>query len=217
MLRFGPASGPVVMIAAPLFEEANRTRALLVAICRGLAERGLASALPDLPGTGESLIETRDARLADWREAFAAAADVAGSRVLVLALRGGALIEAEAAAVARCHISPIDGAALVRDLIRTRLAAARESGEAFDPAAIAPPGPPIALAGNTLSRALLAELLAALPTRAERTVRLSSDPLPADLKLNSAPLWRRAEPGQDLGFAHRIADDITEWAATCGS
>lgn len=41
MLRFGPAAGPVVVVALPLFEEANRTRAFAVAILRALAERGV--------------------------------------------------------------------------------------------------------------------------------------------------------------------------------
>ncbi len=57
MLRFGPTNGPVMIVAPPLFEEANRTRAFVVTILRALAERGIASALPDLPGTGESLLD----------------------------------------------------------------------------------------------------------------------------------------------------------------
>src|SRR3954469_12418228 len=63
MLRFGPDTGPVVIAAMPLFEEANRTRAFIVTILRALAAQGIASALPDLPGTGESLIETEHASL----------------------------------------------------------------------------------------------------------------------------------------------------------
>ena len=41
LLHFGPAEGPVVVAVPALFEEANRTRALLVAVLRGLAERGI--------------------------------------------------------------------------------------------------------------------------------------------------------------------------------
>src|SRR3546814_8095624 len=54
MLRFGPDTGPVVVLALPLFEEANRTRAFAVTMLRALAERGVASVLPDLPGQGRS-------------------------------------------------------------------------------------------------------------------------------------------------------------------
>ena len=46
MLRFGPAGGPVVVAALPLFEEANRTRSFVVTILRLLAARGIAGALP---------------------------------------------------------------------------------------------------------------------------------------------------------------------------
>lgn len=219
MLRFGPASGAVALVAAPPFEEANRTRAFLVALCRALGDRGVASALPDLPGTGESLVATETARLADWRAAFAAAGDqLAGNtrRVFVLALRGGALFDTGERKWPRYHISPRDGASLVRDLVRVRLAGARESGERFDATAIARPGAPIELAGNYVSRELLAELQTALSVTGDRIVRLASDPLPADLKLDAAPLWRRAEPGQDLALAARLADDVAAWPPACG-
>ncbi len=74
MLRFGPQEGPVVIVALPLFEEANRTRAFAVTILRLLAERGIGGALPDLPGQGESLMPTHATDLAKLRGAFAAAA-----------------------------------------------------------------------------------------------------------------------------------------------
>ena len=61
----GPASGPTIMILPSLFEEANRMRRILVEVMRGLVASGLASALPDLPGTNESLVATVDARFAD--------------------------------------------------------------------------------------------------------------------------------------------------------
>jgi HAD superfamily hydrolase (TIGR01509 family) len=40
MLRFGPAEGPLVVLAMPLFEEANRTRAFAVTLLRALAAAG---------------------------------------------------------------------------------------------------------------------------------------------------------------------------------
>ena len=46
-LCLGPSSGPVVLIAPALFEEANRLRAFTVAIMRGLAERDIASILSE--------------------------------------------------------------------------------------------------------------------------------------------------------------------------
>jgi alpha-beta hydrolase superfamily lysophospholipase len=70
MLRFGPATGPVVVVALPLFEEANRTRAFAVTICRALAKRGVASVLPDLPGQGESETPLESLSILDLQTAY---------------------------------------------------------------------------------------------------------------------------------------------------
>jgi len=177
-----------VVIAPALFEEANRTRAFTVAIMRGLAARGVASALPDLPGTNDSLLPTERARLADWRAAFAAS--VGGRRAVGFALRGGALLDGEADLIARCHFSPVSGAALVRDLKRTRLLDAREGGEPLAPDTLLPPGSPVELAGNHLSRALLAELEAVEPATANRVARLDGDARPCDRSFPGRALWR---------------------------
>jgi hypothetical protein len=220
MLRFGPTNGPVVIAAMPLFEEANRTRAFIVTILRALAERGIASALPDLPGTGESLINTEDTSLNNWQEAFiSASASLSANHGLVhgLALRGGTLLDSTARLASRWHFAPVAGDSLVRDMLRTRLAAAKESGEAVDPDAIDPPGPPIELAGNRISRTLLAELGRAVPGTAtpRRTVRLDTDTQPADRHIAGSPLWRRSEPDNDPALAHLLADDIAAWIASC--
>ena len=220
MLRFGPTTGPVVIAAMPLFEEANRTRAFVVTILRALAERGIASALPDLPGTGESLTETEDACLTDWQEAFlSASVALKANHGLVhgLAVRGGALLDSTARLASRWHFAPAAGDSLVRDMLRTRLAAGKESGEEVDTDAIDPPGPPIELAGNRISRTLLAELGQAMPMTAAplRTVRLDTDTQPADRHVAGPPLWRRSEPGNDPALARLLADDIAAWIASC--
>lgn len=214
MLRFGPTGAPVVIAAGALFEEANRTRALLAAVLRGLAGRGVASVLPDLPGSGDSLVATEAARLADWREAYAAAAAAAGAGFSV-ALRGGALVDG--AVGRRWRLAPVDGAALVRDMTRARIAAAKESGGRFDPATLAPPGPAVELAGNRVARALIAELAQAVPTGAARVVRLAGDAAPADRRVDGAALWRRAEPGMDAALAAALADDIANWVHACAA
>ncbi|MGK6319677.1 hypothetical protein [Sphingomonas sp. DT-204] len=215
MLRFGPAGGPVVMFAQPLFEEANRTRALIVTIARALARRGVASALPDLPGTGESLVPTVEATLEGWQSAYAAAATAIERPALSAAIRGGALIDGTAPVTARWRLAPVEGAVLVREMLRTRItAAANEEGKRVDPGPLDRQGPALELAGNLIARPLLASLEAAAPAPG-RIVRLESDPKPADLKLSGAPLWRRAEPGNDPVFAEELADDITHWVRSC--
>lgn len=216
MLRFGPDTGPVVVVALPLFEEANRTRAFAVTILRALADRGIAGALPDLPGQGESLLPTHEATLTGLSEAFAAAVSSLGRSAYSLAIRSGALLDGSALVVARYHLSPATGSDLRRELIRARQASARESGEPFDPVSIETATDPVELAGNRIAPQLLAELATATPaTTAVRTVRLETEARPADAKIAGSPLWRRAEPDNDADFAARIAADIADWVATC--
>jgi hypothetical protein len=220
MLRFGPARSPVVIVAMPLFEEANRTRALVVTITRALAERGIASALPDLPGTGESLVSTEEASLSNWQQAFLSSATQLGNdhvSVHSVAIRGGTLIDTNAPLASRWHLSPATGEALVRDLLRARGVAAQESGDPIEPDALALPGSPVELAGNYLSQAMIADLQKALPsaTAPIRTLRLETDAQPADRKIAAAPLWRRSEPDNDVALARLLAGDIAEWITLC--
>lgn len=222
MLRFGLRSGSVVLAAMPLFEESNRMRAFVVTLLRALDAHGIGAALPDLPGTGESPVATEHARLDDWRNAFAAAEESLtrqGARVHSLAMRGGALVDSRANVAGRWHFAPVTGAALVRDLIRAKQASARESGEAFDPAAITAGGPPIELAGNLLSPALLTDLQQAGPaaTPPLRTVRLQTDAAAADYRIVARPLWRRAEPDNNPALARELAADVAQWVRQCGS
>ena len=34
-------------------------------------------------------------------------------------------------------------------------------------------------------------------------------------RIDAAPLWRRAEPGDDPTLVQRLADDIAGWIAAC--
>lgn len=218
MLRFGPATAPVVVVALPLFEEANRTRAFAVTILRALAEHGIAGALPDLPGQGESLIPTHETGLAKLRTGFAAAVSGLSAPAFTLAIRSGALLDGDAAVAGRYHLSPMAGADLRRELVRARQASSREAGEAFDPASLDTATDPVELAGNLIAPALLTELTAAIPSaEAVRTVRLETEAKPADAKLSGSPLWRRAEPDNDPIFAQAVANDLAAWIATCGA
>lgn len=203
MLRLGMDDAPAVIVALPLFEEANRTRASVVSVLRRLAARGIASALPDLPGTNDSLVPTHDATLTAWRAAFAAAAATLPKPVHVVAWRGGALVDAEAEVASRWHLSPVSGADTLRELRRVRAA----SGGAL-------------YAGNRLRDVMLAELEGAefLPRSAHlRTVRLDTDRRPADHKRSGRPLWRSVEPGNDPVLETALADDIAAWIMRCGT
>ena len=219
MVRFGPPDGPVVVAALPLFEEANRTRTFVVGMLRQLAERRIASVLPDLPATGESLRATEDASLADWRGAYDGVLRALGARrAYAVAVRGGALIDPLAAVAGRWHFAPVSGRDVARELFRTKRAELRESGQGSDFSDLRDTAAsPIEVAGSLLTPSLLAELDATLPRSGDRvrTVRLTSDPRPADVKMEGAPLWRRSEPGDDRALATLLADDIAGWIRTC--
>ena len=202
--RFGPDTGPVVVMLLPPFEEANRTRTFAVGLLRALAVRGIASVLPDLPGQGESLLPTDAATLADWRAAVTALVAAIDRPVVGAAIRAGALFDSEADLAGRWHLAPQSGAALVRELGRI---AGRIDRNATC----------IDIAGNRIAPALLDELAPAIPSDAHprRVVRLGTDPKDADLRIDAAPLWRRAEPGDDPALAELLADDLGAWSRAC--
>ncbi|WP_375270086.1 hypothetical protein [Sphingomonas sp.] len=196
----GPDSGPTILAFPALFEEANRTRAILVGVLRRLAARGHSVALPDLPGQGESLTPVEAVDLIAWRQAAVAAADSLPRPVHVIAVRAGALVDADVPAASRWYWSPLTGQEQRRELTRLR-----DLGDGED------------YAGNLLSDALLAQLGGAEPTLtpAPRIARMESDPRPADVKLPGAAPWRASEPGTDPALVERIADDIHDWIAAC--
>lgn len=194
MMRVG--SGPALLFLPPLFEELNRTRALLATVMGTMAREGYGCFLPDLPGTGESERALEEVSWQDWREAAAAAFATAGASASV-SLRGGALLD-EASPV-RWRFAPATGASLARDLSRAGLMT--EGGGGYAPSA-----------------ALLEPLGTAEPSTGEkvRTLRLSTDRAEADLKLEGPPLWRRAEPQNSSELGGAMASDLLQWVRSCG-
>jgi pimeloyl-ACP methyl ester carboxylesterase len=197
LMRVGPEGGIPVLIVPPLFEELNRTRALIAATMRALAQRGFCCTLPDLPGTGESPRPLEACGWNDWRGALAAAA---GEPAHVVAIRGGCLIDDAVAARTHWRFAPVAGASLKRDLARAGLAGGAD------------------FAGYPIAPEMQAALEAAQPAAVEqvRTVRLASDPGEANAKLAGPALWRRSEPGTSIELAEAMADDIAGWVARCG-
>lgn len=204
-MRIGEAEAPPVLFVPPLFEELNRTRALIAAAMRALAARGYGCWLPDLPGTGESERDLGKIDWETWRHGVESAARnvarAAGRAPLVASLRGGALLDDAADAAARWRLSPITGAAVVREMERSGLAGG------------------VAWAGYAPPEALIAALRATVPQAASplRTVRLEGDPGEADARLEGPALWRRSEPGRSAALAEAMAADIDTWARSCGA
>jgi alpha-beta hydrolase superfamily lysophospholipase len=201
LMRIGDEAAPAILIVPPLFEEMNRTRALIAAMMRLLAERGFCCWLPDLGGTGESERDLADVVWGDWRHdvssACAYVTEKAG-KPLVASLRGGALLDDAAGARGWWRFAPAEGLKLSRDMVRAGLAG-------------------VEWAGYAPSDALKAALSGATPAAVAplRLVRLETDALAADHKIDGPALWRRSEPGTSDALAEALAADIAAWSASC--
>jgi hypothetical protein len=185
MLRFGPAEGPVVVAALPLFEEANRTRTFVVTLLRLLAERGIASTLPDLPGTGESLVPVAQMRLADLRSAWASAA---GAGAYSVAIRSGTLLDTSEKLAGRWHLARQSGPDLARELTRIRAAG---GGTDFG--------------GNAIPEVFLAELANAMPAEAEIASRAVA-PLWRRAEPDNDPALAAALADDIAAWVHKCED-----------
>lgn len=216
MLRFGPDTGPAVVMLLPLFEEHNRTRSFVVTICRALADLGVASVLPDLPGQGESLMPTDQATLEAWRDAVTSVIEAERNRrrVYLASFRAGAMLDCNEDTAGVWRLSPITGHAALADLQRAEAVSGKQDWDALGPESA-----PVQLAGNAIGWPLYAALRAEAalidPQSPHRTVRLESDPAAADIKFPGTPLWRRAEPGNDPALAGLLAGDIADWVRSC--
>ena len=201
LMRIGAEDAPAILLVPPLFEELNRTRALIAAVMRRLASQGFGCWLPDLSGTGESERDLADVAWSDWRhDVTSAAAHVTekASKPLVASLRGGVLLDDGAGARGWWRFAPVDGLALQRDMVRAGLAGVEWAGYAPSDALKA------GLAGATAA--------AVSPLR---TVRLATDAQPGDLKVDGPALWRRSEPGTSDELADALAGDLAAWSKQC--
>jgi hypothetical protein len=202
LMRIGRPHAPAILFVPPLFEEMNRTRALIAAAMRIAAKKGHCAWLLDLGGTGESERDLADMAWDDWRhDVTSAAAHIAekAKKPLIASLRGGALVDDGAEARGWWRFAPVDGAAVTRDMVRSGLAGGVE------------------WAGYAPSEAMKAALEAATPARVAplRTVRLATDRAEADGKLEGPALWRRSEPGSSNELAEAIAADLGKWSRQC--
>jgi hypothetical protein len=212
----GPAEGPRVLFAPPLFEEMNRCRRLLADLGRALGGRGIASVLPDLPGTGDS--DAAAADLSEWRAAFQAllAALASEHALFVFAVRGGALLTDGSGARGLYGFAPVaSGSALLRDMMRAQAVADQErTGEkrGLDPYEQSwTAGKSVPLIGYRISPALAAQLRAAEAATPARTAGLGS----GDLALEGPPVWRQADPQPTAALADALAADIADWISRC--
>lgn len=227
MLRFGPETGPVVVVAMSLFEEANRMRAFAVTLCRLLAESGVASVLPDVPGQGESLLATEQTTLATVRRASDTVFEQVvreGRHAYSASIRSGALAGSEEYAFGYWYLSPKSGRDVLHEFRRVLQAGGRghDALQLRNVLQAAAARFPMEIAGNLVGSTFLEDVATDQRTYPmdtvgvpRRIVRLSKEAAEAHRHVPGPPLWRRAEPGNDPALAALLADDIAEWIARC--
>ena len=214
MLRWGPEHAPVAVLALPLFEEANRTRAFGAGIARALAHHG------------DSERAIAGFSVLDLQIAYVAAVEQAGASLVGygVGIRSGALLDALGPLAGRWHLAPQTGVELLLEL-RRLLQTATEAPLPrdhwwFDGALLEDvPDPAVEIAGNLIGVDLLTDLCVKepfdMPGIPRRVVRLAQDPRPADRHVPGPALWRRADPGNDHGLAQLLATDIATWIRAC--
>ena len=203
--RIGPESllPKCLLILPALFEEANRTRRMLVETMRELHAYGPDVVLLDLPGCNESLAGFSVQTLDSWRAAMADAALHFGV-THVLAVRGGALVAP--ANLPGWALEPAKGAGLLRQLLRARVMGSREAGREEKVEDLLAQGrvEGLDLAGYRFGAELIAGLETAHPAPHLVPITLS--------EIGGAALWLRSEPGEDAAqsaaLARKLAKEI---------
>lgn len=198
-----PDSGKRVLFVPPLFGEANKMRRFTVQAMHALAELGVGSVLPDLPGTNESLKPLSEQTISNWRDAVQSAAQHFKATHIVT-VRSGAVCAP--AGLPILSYAPQSGANLMRGMLRLHMISEREAGrettsEQLDQKARESG---LWIAGYDISPSLFTGLLEAQQCEAAITLQGGD--------LGGPGLWLRAEPSEAPEQSQRFADLIAEWA-----
>lgn len=198
-----------ILIVPPLFDEMNRVRRILAETMRTLASCGVRTLLPDLPGRNESLAALPEQTLETWLDAIDSAASQLGSTHIV-SIRGGCLID-HRPDLPHWRLAPVNGRSLLKTMLRTRIAAEKESGisvTAEQLLAKAQSGE-LDLSGNILGLGMLESLDMAEPVAVDNLCEVAL----ADV--DGMPLWLRAEPQDRPEMSAAIAAALDRWSASC--
>ncbi len=131
----GERKGTRFLLVPPFAEEMNKSRHVLAALCRRLADAGHDVLMPDLYGTGDSEGDFGDATLETWRSDLdTAITHLGGGEALgVVGLRSGALLATDLASrrtlASLTLLHPqTDGRQQLTQMLRLRLAAGLMGG-----------------------------------------------------------------------------------------
>lgn len=209
-LSFGDANSTrSIMVIAPLFDEMNRVRRMMTEAMRALAQSGVRTLLPDLPGCNESVASLSMQTLENWQDAVEAAASGLGA-THIASIRGGVLIDHKPP-LPHWRLAPAKGVSLLKTMLRTRVAAEKESGNnvTIEQLMAAAKSGPIELSGNILGSALIAALERAEPFK---VLDLHEAAL---VDVAGTPLWLRAEPHESAEMSAALAAELDRWSALC--
>lgn len=210
-LSFGDAAANRnILIVPPLFGEMNRVRRMLASAMRALAERGVRTLLPDLPGSNESAAQLAGQTIETWQIAVAAAALQLGA-THIASIRGGALIDHKTG-LPTWRLATVKGSSLLKTMLRTRIAAEKEAGRniTIEQLMAAAQSGPLELSGYALGIDMLESLDSALPTANSNLHEAAlSD-------IDGSALWLRAEPQDDPVMSMSLAAELDRWSASCG-
>ncbi len=217
-LRVGVQHAKTILLVPPLFDEMNRMRRMLVDVMRLLDARDIGTALPDLPGTNESLFPQEQVSLVLWREALAHCLQTLPECRHVASFRGGCLIDNISDDSRQWRFAPAKGSMLLRRMMRTRIASDKEAGLSTDMAKLTAEAQQgqVNLAGNSIGSAMFSELQDAEPAPPDdiRTAQLKNSAQRGDVALPGSALWLRAEPDDDLLLSQAIANDLLSWMSS---
>lgn len=173
----GPIRG-CVLVVPPFAEEMNKCRRMVTEVALGLSERGVATLVPDLFGTGDSAGDFVDAGWSEWRGDLERTVDWADHNRIrvtgILAIRLGCALAVESArsgglpAVSDSVFwQPVlDGRRYLHQFFRMRLAASIMEGSKETMAGLRrmlDTDGNVEVAGYRISRALVGELDGVVP------------------------------------------------------
>ncbi len=187
-----------LLVLPALFHEANNMRRHTVEVMRRLDLSGIDSFLPDFSGCNESLQSLDTQTLVGWRAAALAAAAYFRA-THVLAIRAGCLLAPPA--LPGWRYAPTTGTKVVRSLLRARMIAAREAGQAESIEGVSAIAriEGVDLAGWPIGAAMFSALENAVANADSRQAAIDQD------DIGGGGLWLRAEPGEDAEQADMLA------------
>lgn len=201
-IRTGPGETRLrLLVIPPLFAEHNLLRRQIVEVMRNFQAAEIDAILPDLPGQNESLQPLNAQTIAFWTDAMAEASRAFGA-AKILAIRSGALLVPSDAG--GWLYAPHSGAKLLRGMIRARVIASREAGQAENSEDLFERGRQegLTLGGWPINAEMFRELEAATPPTRDGLLEIDQR------DIGGPGLWLRAEPGESAEQAARLAQII---------